>query len=170
MSDEDQEAVQALLAQYAARIDKHLRDYLETDGVIGYIQDNTDNGGTEAMLNLVLRTVGRKSGREILVPLLYAAWADEYVIVASKGGADEHPSWYLNLMNRPEVEWQVLGKRFRGTWRVVEEGQERALLWDYLTRYYSAYAGYQERTDRVLPIIVLTPTGRLDERWSLPDS
>lgn len=168
MTDDGQEAVQALLADYAAIIRQHLRDYLETDGAIGYIQDNTGNGGTEAMLNLVLRTVGRRSGREILVPLLYAAWADEYVIVASKGGADAHPAWYLNLVARPEVEWQVLGKRFSGTWRVAE-GAERATLWDYVSRYYGAYATYQTRTERVMPIIVLTPTARIEERWSLTE-
>lgn len=181
MSDQGQETVKRLMAERDPRkieehiaerapiLREHLKNYIESDGAVGYIRDMTSSGGSETMLHLVLRTIGRKSGRVMLVPLTYAAWGDEYVIVASKGGAEQHPSWYLNLIARPEVEWQVRDKRFSGTWRIAE-GEERQTLWDYVSVYYKGYAVYQSRTERQLPIIVLTQTGRIQERWEVPEN
>lgn len=163
-----QETIRAMMSQRAAAFDEHVRNYLETDGRIGYIRDMTPSGGSETMLHLILRTIGRKTGRVILVPLTYAAWADEYILVASKGGYDKHPAWYLNMKARPTVEWQVLGKRFTGTWREVE-GEERQRIWDYVSVYYKGYADYQSRTLRKLPIVVLTPTGTIGEKWAVPE-
>jgi len=167
--EESQAVVRAMLSQRASAFDEHVRNYLETDGRTGYIRDMTSSGGSETMLHLILRTVGRKSGRVILVPLTYAAWADEYVLVASKGGYDKHPAWFLNLIARSDVEWQVLGKRFTGAWRVAE-GEERERLWEYVSVYYRGYADYQARTARELPVVVLTPMGTIAERWALPET
>lgn len=163
MSDVDE-----LLARRAEGIRQHLREYIETDGAKGYLRDQTHAGGPKVALALVLKTVGRRTGREILVPLTYAPWGDEYVIVASKGGTDEHPSWYLNLIARPEIDFQVKDKRFRGVWREAE-GEERAVLWEYLTQYIRDYAVYQSRTSRRIPVLVLTARERIGERWVLPE-
>lgn len=167
MTEHDQEVVRNLLAERAPFFREHVRNYLTTDGKVGYIRDMTSSGGGETMLHLILRTLGRKSGKVRFVPLTYAAWGDEYVIVGSKGGNDSHPDWYLNLKSRPEVEWQVRDKRFSGTWRIVE-GEEREDIWQYVSTYYKGYAQYQARTDRQIPVIILTATGRIHERWEPP--
>lgn len=168
MNEQDQEIVSKLLAERAPFFKEHVRNYLTTDGKVGYLRDMTSSGGSETMLHLILRTIGRKSGRVMLVPLTYAAWGDEYVIVGSKGGNDEHPAWFLNLTARPEVEWQVRDKRFSGTWRLTE-GDEREDLWKYVSTYYKGYAEYQTRTSRQIPIVVLTATERIEDRWDVPE-
>jgi deazaflavin-dependent oxidoreductase (nitroreductase family) len=155
-----------ILTARADAIRQHLRNYVETDGRVGYIQDHTHNGGGRATLHLVLRTLGRKSGRVILVPLVYTPWMDEYVLVASKGGSKNHPDWYLNLADRPDIEFQVGSKRFSGVWRVAQ-GEERQSLWEYVTTAFTNYAEYQLRTERELPVVVLTITGRIEERWEV---
>ncbi|HVW45070.1 MAG TPA: nitroreductase/quinone reductase family protein [Amycolatopsis sp.] len=156
-----------LLAERGNGIRQHLRDYLETDGRVGYVRDMTAHGGIPAAVHLVLRTVGRKSGRVMLVPLTYTPWVDEFVLVASKGGSVKHPDWYLNLISRPEVEFQVRHKRFSGTWRIAE-GEERQELWDYASTSFKGYATYQARTERRLPVVVLTATGLIEEPWEQP--
>lgn len=167
-ADQTQQMVRQIFVDKAAMMRQHLRDYIETDGRVGYLRDMTAMGGSETMLHLILRTLGRRSGRVILTPLTYAAWGDEFVLVGSKGGNATHPDWYLNLIARSEVEWQVRDKRFSGVWRLAE-GEERDELWDYVSRYYKGYAAYATRTDRVLPVVVLTATGRIEERWPVPD-
>lgn len=156
-----------LLAARGDGIRQHLRDYIATDGRVGHIRDMTANGGIPAAVHLVLRTVGRKSGRVLLIPLTYAPWADEFVLVGSKGGSARHPDWYLNLISRPEVEFQVRHKRFSGTWRIAE-GAEREELWNYASTLYQGYAVYQARTERQLPVVVLTATGHIDQKWEIP--
>ena len=64
-------------------------------------------GGPEFTATLLLKTIGRKTGQPSIVPLLYGMWRDELVIAASNGGADEHPAWYLNLRERPDVGLQI---------------------------------------------------------------
>src|ERR1700730_11609738 len=89
--------VSEFLSAAAAGIQEHLRCYLASDGREGYLYDMSAVGGSKVSTCLVLKTIGRKSGRSLLVPLLYAPWADEYIIVTSKGGSDKDPAWDINL-------------------------------------------------------------------------
>jgi len=88
------------------------------------------------------------------MPLIYGEADGNYVIVASKGGAPEHPGWYLNLTAKPEVEVQVLANRFRAKARTVT-GEERARLWQKMAAIYPPYNAYQKKTDREIPVVVL---------------
>src|SRR3954469_3417972 len=96
--------------------EEHTRRYRETDGEEGH-----DWQGTQTLL---LTTTGRKSGQRRELPLIYGVHGDDYLIVASKGGADEPPAWYLNLKADPEVEVQVKDERFKARAREVQpDGQ-----------------------------------------------
>lgn len=162
-----QDQVRAELAKLTDYFNAHVSDYLATGGAVGYVTDMSRRGGNRTTFNLLLRTVGRRSGRVSLIPLIYAPWADECVLVASKGGYHAHPAWYYNLTARRYAEWQMRDRRFRGPWRLAAE-DERARLWEYVTSYFPPYAEYQTRTDRELPVVVLTPRQRIQEQWKLP--
>ena len=127
--------------------EEHVRRYRETDGEEGHIW-------REGSTVLLLTTKGRKTGNETTTPLIYATDGDNPVIVASKGGAPEHPGWYLNLEKNPEAEVQILGDVFRVRARTAE-GEERERLWEVVNEVWPHYAEYQEKTDRVLPVVVL---------------
>jgi deazaflavin-dependent oxidoreductase (nitroreductase family) len=135
----------------------HVPVYLETHGFEGHFVDMSPYGGNGPTTILLLKTVGRKSGQARLHPLIYDNVASEYVIIASLGGAVHHPAWYLNLTAHPRVEFQVADKCFRGTWR-LPEGGERQRVWDQLADYFPPYAKYQQKTDRQIPIVMMTPT------------
>ena len=106
---------------------------------------------------LKLTTVGRKSGvkREVMLtsPL---QMGDTWVIVASKGGDDDHPAWYLNLLAEPRVEVDIRGTRSVRTARVAT-ADERATMWPRITEAHANYAGYQSRTPREIPLVLLEP-------------
>jgi deazaflavin-dependent oxidoreductase (nitroreductase family) len=126
---------------------EHVRRYRETDGEVGHIWK-------EGSTILLLTTVGRTSGEKRTTPLIYAQDGDRYVIVASQGGAPEHPGWYRNLVKNPEVEVQVLGEVFAARARTAE-GEERERLWEKANEVWSHYDEYQRRTDRRIPVVVL---------------
>lgn len=86
--------------------------------------------------------------------LIYGKDGDRYVVVASKGGAPEHPLWYENLAAHPEVEVQVLADRFRAQARTAE-GEERTRLWKLMTGIWPDYDQYQQKTSREIPVVVL---------------
>lgn len=100
--------------------------------------------------------VGRKSGKRRTTPLLYLADGDDVVIVASKGGSHKHPAWWLNLREMDETEIQLGGEHRRVTVREAST-EERARLWPQLVEIWSAYDGYQKRTDRQIPLAILSP-------------
>ena len=127
--------------------DAHVQRYRETDGEVGHIWK-------EGSTILLLTTTGRKSGEQRTTPLIYAADGDRYVIVASKGGAPEHPGWYENLQKTPDVELQVLDDVFPARARTAE-GEERDRLWAKANEVWPHYAEYQEKTDREIPVVVL---------------
>jgi deazaflavin-dependent oxidoreductase (nitroreductase family) len=127
---------------------EHVDRYRETGGEEGH-----DWKGT---VTLLLTTTGRRSGEERTTPLIYQRNGDRYVIVASQGGADEHPAWYLNLSADPNVEVQVKDDRFEAT-ASTAEGEERERLWELMTATWPAYDRYQTKTDRQIPVVVLTP-------------
>ena len=124
----------------------HLRRYRETDGADGHIW--------RGVPTLLLTTTGRKSGKPQQLPLIYGRDGARYVIVASKGGAPDHPGWYQNLVARPAVELQVAADKFRARARTAE-GAERERLWKTMTKIWPAYDEYQAKTKREIPVVVL---------------
>lgn len=126
--------------------DEHVRRYEETDGEEGYLW----NGATI----LVLTTTGRKSGEPRKFALIYDSRGDDLVVVASKGGAPDHPGWYKNLLAHPDASVQVRGERFDVRARTAE-GAERDELWRLMNRSWPNYDTYATRTDRVIPVVVL---------------
>jgi deazaflavin-dependent oxidoreductase (nitroreductase family) len=103
---------------------------------------------------LLLTTTGRKSGRPRTQPLLYTPAGDGYAVIASKGGAPQHPLWYLNLRANPNVEVTV-GRETRQLRARDAEGEERERLWRAMTGVYAGYDRYAEKTSRRIPVVVL---------------
>ncbi|HEY4826734.1 MAG TPA: nitroreductase family deazaflavin-dependent oxidoreductase [Solirubrobacteraceae bacterium] len=125
---------------------EHVRRYRKTDGAEGH-----DWQGTTV---LILTTTGRRSGEARSTPLIYGKHGDDYVVVASKGGAEEHPSWYLNLSGQPEVDVQVRGDRFKAHARTAAD-DEKPELWRMMADRWPAYNEYQRKTRRDIPVVVL---------------
>ena len=128
----------------------HVAKYLETDGETGYLWR-----GAEI---LILTTSGRNTGEQHSTPLIFGRDGDNVVIVASKGGAPEHPGWYRNLVKHPEVGVQIKDDRFRARARTAE-GEERERLWPVMTAHWAPYDEYQTKTERVIPVVVLERVG-----------
>lgn len=126
---------------------EHVRVYRETDGERGYHWRGTTI--------LLLTTTGRKSGERRTTPLIHRVDGDRYVVVASKGGAPEHPDWFANLSADPDVEIQVEGETF-AVEPSVAEGDERERLWKLMTEVWPDYDDYAERTDREIPVVILS--------------
>ena len=107
---------------------------------------------------LKLTTTGRKSGQKRLVMLTSPIQiGDTWVIVASKGGDDDHPAWFLNLQDNPTVEVDIRGKKTTRTARIATS-EERSTLWPEITAKYANYGGYQNRTNREIPLVFLEPS------------
>jgi deazaflavin-dependent oxidoreductase (nitroreductase family) len=132
----------------------HLARYIATDGEDGYLWDASLGGGKGMIPTLLLTTVGRKSGKSLTMPLIFGRSGDEYVIVASKGGAPAHPAWYLNLQANPKVHVQVKADKFIAEARTANAA-ERAALWPKMVDIYAPYARYQTKTEREIPVVVL---------------
>ena len=126
---------------------EHVRRYRETGGEVGHIWK-------EGSTILLLTTTGRTSGEPRTTPLIYAEDGDRFVIVASQGGAPEHPGWYLNLEANPEVGVQVKADKFRARARTAE-GEERERLWKMMNEIWPHYDEYQTKTTRQIPVVVL---------------
>jgi deazaflavin-dependent oxidoreductase (nitroreductase family) len=105
---------------------------------------------------LLLDHVGAKSGTVRTAPLAYLKDGDDYVIVASKGGHPRNPAWFHNLVAHPDTTVQVGSKRHAVNARVADPG-ERERLWPQIVDLYPGYRGYQERTDREIPLVILEP-------------
>ncbi|TQM09992.1 nitroreductase family deazaflavin-dependent oxidoreductase [Pseudonocardia kunmingensis] len=127
---------------------EHTRTYLASGGTEGH-----ENDGVRT---LVLATTGRRTGTPRRTCLIYGTSGDEYVVVASKGGADEDPAWFVNLRADPGVGVQVGTRRFSGHARVASPA-ERAALWPRMVEIFPLYADYAQKTDREIPIVLLTP-------------
>jgi deazaflavin-dependent oxidoreductase (nitroreductase family) len=125
---------------------EHVERYQATDGAEGH-----DWEGTQTLL---LTTKGRKSGEPRTTPLIYAPHQDAYMVVASKGGSDEPPAWYLNLSEDPEVEVQVKGDRFKARARTAT-AEEKPGMWQTMASEWPAYDEYQRKTEREIPVVVL---------------
>ncbi len=138
-------------------IKDHLSRYLATDGADGYLWDASLGGGQGLVPTLLLTTIGRKSGRDLTLPLIFGRSGPDYIVVASKGGAPAHPAWYLNLQANPEVRVQVKADKFTAHAHTADTA-ERAVLWPKMVDIYGPYAQYQTKTDRVIPVVVFRPT------------
>jgi deazaflavin-dependent oxidoreductase (nitroreductase family) len=106
---------------------------------------------------LILTTTGRKSGEQRSTPLIYQPVGDDYVVIASKGGAPVPPAWYLNLSEQPEVQVQVRDDRFTARARTAGD-DEKPELWQKMVAAWPQYDEYQEKTDRTIPVVVLERT------------
>ena len=107
---------------------------------------------------LELVTTGRRSGQPRAVMLTSPLRdGDAYVVVASRGGDDEHPAWFLNLRDNPEVQVSVQGQPLVAMHADIADAGERARLWPYVTAKYQNYAAYQKRTEREIPLVLLRP-------------
>lgn len=141
--------------EFLAYIQNHVSRYLATNGEDGYLWDTSMGGGKGVVPTLLLTTTGRKSGRVITLPLIFGhGGPDEYVVVASKGGAPNHPAWYLNLEANPEVEVQVKADKFKARAHTAS-GAERATLWRKMVEIFAPYEEYQKKTQRQIPVVVL---------------
>jgi deazaflavin-dependent oxidoreductase (nitroreductase family) len=112
---------------------------------------------------LLLTTTGRRTGTEHTVPLLYlsangdASGHAPLYVIASWGGRDNHPEWYLNLIHSPHVGVQLRGRRFSAVAAPLEE-PDRTEWWQRAVTAYDGYRAYQTRTGRVIPVVRLEPT------------
>jgi len=126
----------------------HIARYVATNGEEGHLWNGVPT--------LLLTTRGRRSGQPRRTALIYGRDGDRYIVVASKGGAPEHPGWYRNLLAHPEVEIQVGTERIQARARTAE-GEERARLWRKALEFWPPYADYQRKTEREIPVVVLDP-------------
>ena len=128
--------------------DDHVRAYRESGGEVGYIWNGVPT--------LLLTATGRRTGRKITSPLIFARDGDDYLIVASMGGAPKHPAWYLNLQANPEAEIQVKADQLAVVAHTAS-AEEKPRLWKIVTEVWPNYDTYQARTDRNIPVVVLRP-------------
>jgi proline iminopeptidase len=135
-------------------IQNHVRQYLQSGGKEGHMWDSSVVGGSGVLPTLLLTTTGRRSGTKQLVPLIYGNTEGGVIVIASKGGAPQHPGWYRNLTANPETEVQVGTDRFRAIASTVE-GPERSKLWDLMVKIYPPYVAYQAKTERKIPVVML---------------
>ncbi|PWU43421.1 nitroreductase family deazaflavin-dependent oxidoreductase [Micromonospora globispora] len=126
---------------------KHIRRYVETDGAEGH-------EWRPGIYTLLLTTRGRRTGKLRRTALIYGRDGDDYLVVASQGGAPEHPAWYLNLLADPEVQVQVGAETFTARARTAGP-EEKPRMWRTMTATWPAYDDYQRKTDREIPVVVL---------------
>ena len=124
----------------------HARRYLDTDGRDGHVW--------EGVTTLLLTTSGRRSGLARTTPLIYGRAGERYVVVASRGGAPAHPSWYENLVAQPIVQVQVMADRFKARARTATPA-EKPVLWKTMSAIWPPYDDYQKRTSREIPVVIL---------------
>ena len=129
--------------------EEHIRAYEETDGRVGH-------EWMPGVHTLVLTTIGRKTGQERKFAAIYRKVGTDYVLVASRGGKDTHPAWYLNLMTHARVQVQVGADTFLVDARTARD-DERERLWPLMVEVFPTYAEYQSGTKRILPVVVLEP-------------
>ena len=138
---------------------EHANRYLNSGGADGHMHKPTQPGRPDITVpSLLLTTTGRKSGEKFIFPLYYGKVGDSYIVVASKGGAPQHPGWYRNLLADPEVDVQIGSKKIKARARTAT-GPERARLWQKALEFWPPYADYQKKTAREIPVVVLDPIG-----------
>jgi deazaflavin-dependent oxidoreductase (nitroreductase family) len=150
-----------------AREDEDMTDEVVHDSPVGWVNKHIQRyvtgrkGGHEwrpGVHTLLLTTTGRRTGTKRRTALIYGRDGDDYVVVGSDNGSALHPAWYLNLTADPHVYVQVGGEQFSAVARTAE-GDERARLWAAMQEIWPYYGGYQKKTKREIPVVVLTPAG-----------
>ena len=126
----------------------HIRRYLSTDGAVGHME----NG----LPCLVMTTLGKKTGEPRQAAMIYSQAGGDFVVIGSKGGSDTPPAWFVNLMATGGGFIQVADKRYCVTARIAE-GAEREPLWQQMAGIFPTYLEYQQKTERLLPVVVLSP-------------
>ena len=126
----------------------HVRRYLASDGGSGHIWYGKPT--------LLILTRGRRSGVLRRTALIYGKDGDNYVLVASNGGADNHPAWYLNLVDNPEVQLQIKDEKLNARARTATP-DERPRLWDLMAEILPQYNSYRKKAKREIPVIILEP-------------
>ena len=126
---------------------EHVRVYRETAGQRGYHWRGTTI--------LLLTTTGRSSGESRTTPLIHRTDGDRWVVIASKGGAPDNPAWYENLKADPRATIEVMGEEIPVI-ASTAAGEERTRLWSLLAEAWPAYDDYQRKTDREIPVVVLS--------------
>src|SRR5262245_12867888 len=125
---------------------KHIRSYVDTDGQQGHVYN-----GLPALL---LTTRGRRSGKLRRTALFYGQDGDCYLLVASNGGAPNHPAWYHNLVDHPEVEIQVGSDKFSARARTAT-AEEKPALWRLMVALFPLYESYQAKAGREIPLVIV---------------
>lgn len=126
--------------------DAHIRKYRETDGEEGYLWNGVPT--------LLLTTIGRKTGLERTIPIIFTEAKGKIFIIGSQGGHPDHPLWYLNILADPHVKVQIKGDVFDALARPAES-PEREELWAEALKQWPNYDVYQSRTTRRIPVVVL---------------
>ena len=136
----------------------HANRYLASGGTDGHMYHMVRPGVPDMTVpSLLLTTTGRKSGEKYIFPLFYGRAGDGYFVIASKGGAPEHPGWYRNILGDNAVEVQVGTRKTKAHARTAA-GEERARLWDEAVRIWPPFAEYQVKAaNREIPVVVLDP-------------
>jgi deazaflavin-dependent oxidoreductase (nitroreductase family) len=129
-------------------VKKHIQEYVESDGQQGHLWRGCPT--------LLLTTRGRKTGQLRRTALIYGRDGENYVLVASNGGAPAHPLWYLNLTANPEVALQVGAEKLAGRARVATP-EEKPRLWQVMTKVYPTYDAYQAKAGRDIPVVIVEP-------------
>jgi deazaflavin-dependent oxidoreductase (nitroreductase family) len=125
---------------------QHIRTYVESEGRRGHRWSGVNT--------LLLTTRGRKTGKLRRTALIYGRDGDRYLVVGSKGGAQKHPMWYLNLVANPEVEVQVEAEKFRARAGAAST-EEKPRLWAIMAAIWPEYDRYQAKTTRDIPVVIL---------------
>ena len=128
--------------------DEHVRQYEATGGKVGHDWNDTSC--------LILHTTGRKSGKTRKFPLIYGRDGEDYVLIASKGGAPEHPGWYENLLAHPDVKIQVWDEVIPVTAR-TGTAEDKKRVWPMMAKQWPGYDDYQRGTKRDIPVVLLRP-------------
>lgn len=145
-ADEGADAREQVFDPRTGWVARHVRDYVETDGRKGH--------RWSGVTTLLLTTRGRRTDKLRRTALIYGRDGDRYLVVASKGGADTHPAWYLNLTENPEVRVQVGAERFPARARIAD-AEKKPRLWGIMTEIWPEYDRYQQRTSRDIPVVIL---------------
>jgi deazaflavin-dependent oxidoreductase (nitroreductase family) len=158
MSDADAAAIRAARGDFTKQ---HLEQYLSSGGTQGHILDLRSVGGHAVTTHCLIKVPGRSSGKGYVKPLIYGNVGGEIVIVASKGGADTHPQWYLNILQSETIGVQVATQAFEAAWR-EPKGEERHRVWAHMSQLYPPYLTYQASTERHIPVVMLEPVRPID--------
>jgi deazaflavin-dependent oxidoreductase (nitroreductase family) len=135
-------------------VNRHIRAYVQSNGERGHER-------RPGVPTLLLTTTGRRTGTRHRTALIYGRSGSDYLVVGSKGGARKHPAWYLNLSADPRVDLQVGAEKFAAVARTAD-GAERARLWAAMNEIWPSYEDYQEKTDREIPVVVLSRSAPAD--------